>query len=253
MAKYHMITFFSQGPPHDKGLNLQKAANSLEQKYVNYVDSFTKYSPKVLKNMGHPLVDYSAEYQPENNQGYPATGFGYWRPLIIFLKLQEIENGDILFQQDCNVEKNPQFLNLAENVKNFANLALKNRDFFIAHHHHPAEMRFYVKGDLIDKITGDDFDWYLNKPMFRISHFLCRKTDVTMKIVKEWLDLCTPENLIPPSIKIYDKFDHHTMEQAVLNLIIYKYIRSGYLTNIYLKEYNVFHDLGQVYQIMLRE
>jgi hypothetical protein len=248
-----MITFFSQGPPHDGGLNLEKSSNIFEQHYSKFVDSFTKYSPKILNDMGYSLVDYSKQHECKQNPGFSAIGFGYWRPLIIFLKLKELNEGDIFLQHDCNVEKYPQFLKLGNNVKNFANIALRNRDFFMAHHHFPAEIRFYVKGDLIDKIAGDDFSWYLNKPMFRIAHFLCRKSDLTMKIVKEWLDLCTPDNLLLHSKKVYEGFRHHTMEQAVLNMIIYKYIRSSSLPENYLKEYNVNHDLFRVYGMMLSE
>ena len=112
--KFHMISFYSEGYPHDNGLNLEKEANRLKEWYSNEIDSFTLYNPRSLKEMGYTIIDYSKDpkYNMQFNKGYSAVGLGYWRPLILYLKLKEINYGDIIYQQDCNVSKYPLILEI---------------------------------------------------------------------------------------------------------------------------------------------
>jgi hypothetical protein len=251
--KYHMITFYSEGRPKDNGLNLKNQAERLKEDYSKYVDSFTLYTPSILKSLGHPLIDYSKDpnFIMKYNAGYNAVGLGYWRPLIILLKLQEMEFGDILYQQDCNVFKYPQILKLGKNIKKLCDCVLKDNDFFVAYHNNNILIRKCCKGDLINKMSNGDPQWYLNRLMVRTSHFICRKTELSMRLVTEWLANCTTENLSPNSNMNYPGFSHHTAEQSVFNMLYYKYVKDE-IVNPINTAYSTECDLNVVYKKIMR-
>jgi hypothetical protein len=246
-----MIAFHSEGPPNDAGLSLTKAATHLEKYFSPFVDTYTSYTPKKLLELGYEVKDYSKQYSMKKNPGYAATGFGYWKPLIIWLKLNEIKNDEIIYYQDANIFKYPQLLNINTNIKQFCNLVLKNRDIFVPHHNTIAPIRMYCKRDTIDRLSEGQPQWYLNKLMFRAAHFVCKKTDLTMKFVREWLvECCNLDNITPQTVRRYTFFKWHTAEQGVLNMLLYKYIKKVLLPD---KKYKTCLDLKQIYETLLRE
>jgi hypothetical protein len=249
----NMVIFYSEGRPNDNGLNLSNSAYHLEKYCFSSVDTFTSYTPKKLNDMGYEIKNYSNQFTMNRNPGYAATGFGFWKPLIILLKLNEINYGDIVYYQDINIIKYPQLLNINTYIKEFCNLVLKKRDIFMANHKNKALMKMYCKGDVISRLSEGEPDWYLNKDMFRAAHFICRKTELTVKIVKEWLDECSIlDNLTPKTIKKYNFFMWHTAEQAVINMILYKYIKKNILTG-FDKKYKTTVDLAKVYKMLIKE
>ena len=82
------------------------------------------------------LDNYIKEYKHKGlvsrNPGLYKIGFCAWRPKIILLELEKMQDGDILIYRDCNILKYP-ILGNYNNIKNKAIEILEkiNFDFFI--------------------------------------------------------------------------------------------------------------------------
>ena len=118
--KINLVSFYSEGNPIDKGINLIDAKNLFIQKATNNVDNISLYSPQILKNLNYHT--YIKEYPVSNlvnmNPNINYIGFSAWKPLIISLELEKMNDGDILVYRDINCIK---YLHL----QNFNNFNLK--------------------------------------------------------------------------------------------------------------------------------
>lgn len=61
--------------------------------------------------------------------------------------------------------------------------------------------------------------------MFQASQLIIKNTERTRNFIKQWLDLCTNEQLltdIPSKVPEYTDFIDHRHDQALLSLLYYK-------------------------------
>ena len=77
------------------------------------------------------------------------------------------------------------------------------------------------------------------------------KEDFIMKLIEEWLEKCTIENLSPITHNYYTGFSHHTAEQSVFNMIYYNKIKNKIIKPINIL-YSTDHDLNVIYNITLK-
>ena len=84
----NLVTFYSEGPPNDNGLNLSINKDIILQQKEHF-NNISVYTPKILKNLG--LNKYVKEYKNSGlvrkNKGMSKIGFCAWRPKILLLEL----------------------------------------------------------------------------------------------------------------------------------------------------------------------
>ena len=65
-AGFHVATFYSEGPPHDKGLALSRSFQLLKEAFLPFCKSFHGYSVRRIRSLvladGTRGADYSREY-----------------------------------------------------------------------------------------------------------------------------------------------------------------------------------------------
>lgn len=115
VAAFHVASFFSEGPPHDKGLPVRAQYEHLREAFIHWCDGWHGYSPRRLRTSvlvdGTRGADYVREYSAVAgylnypNTGYNAIGFGAFKPFIVLHVLERLKLGDTLLFMDCNVFK----------------------------------------------------------------------------------------------------------------------------------------------------
>ena len=90
---FHVATFYSEGPPHDKGLALRAQRDYLADAFRGHCDRFHSYSARRVRRLalkdGTRGADYVKEYSAVAgylkypNTGYNTIGFGAFKPFII--------------------------------------------------------------------------------------------------------------------------------------------------------------------------
>jgi len=82
--KIHFVTFYSEGSPFDKGLDVRRSCKRLVKSLRPFVDSVRAYSVRELRNDPSTSV-YVKEFDEvaEYNAGTNKIGFLRWKPYII--------------------------------------------------------------------------------------------------------------------------------------------------------------------------
>ena len=94
-AGVHLVTFYSEGPPRDRGIPLGEMAALLEAAFAPHVDSFRAYTPADVRAMsvrglaGARVVQPSA-VEASMNTGLSAIGQLAAKPYIILHRLLEL-------------------------------------------------------------------------------------------------------------------------------------------------------------------
>ena len=112
---FHVATFYSEGPPYDKGLALQRPYELLRSMLSPWCAHFHGYSLRRVRSLvlsdGTRGADFTKEYSAVAgylrypNTGYNAIGFGAFKPFIVLHVLERMRRGEVLLFLDCNVQK----------------------------------------------------------------------------------------------------------------------------------------------------
>ena len=139
--KYIILSFFTEGFPHDKGENLTKEAIIFRQLTENIFDEVLLFYPRKLiksnKKWDKILFDKNIEEAhlssnqiiESKNDHWAKLNFSLWKPYLIHevLKMKNIYTNSIVIFHDINLTKYPQYeLNLLNSKKLFTKL-LKNK------------------------------------------------------------------------------------------------------------------------------
>ena len=138
-AHFHVATFYTEGPPHDKGLSLIPSYLLLKAAFEPWCASFDAYSVRRIRGEklrdgtpGHLFAkEFSkvAGYLNYPNTGYNTIGFGAFKPFIILHVLERLSEGEYLYFTDCNVLKH-------WNLQAFPNLAAQTTKWLLAAYGH---------------------------------------------------------------------------------------------------------------------
>ena len=221
-----MYFFFSEGSPNDKGLSLTHNKDLLITKAQKHFDKISYYTPSILREMGYDSYIKEREYGlVSQNQGMSNIGNSAWRPLILLLELEKMNDGDILLYRDCNISKYP-VLGEYDDIKDIVEYCLDvtKFDFFI-----PREgfkLKYFCKTNIIREL-GEDHPFTYEFPLC-ISNFLTiRKSHISIELLQEWKTACEKEEWIDG--KQYGELDNEfrwsTPEQSILCVIIANWIR----------------------------
>jgi len=229
--KIHYISFCSEGEPHDKGLNLSNSKQQLTE-ILNKTDiPYFFYSPRFLKENGYG--EYVKERENSGlvsmNPNMNMVGFCAWKPLIMMLELEKMNDGDILVYRDCNCEKYGQlkdFTDFRETIESIMNIV--NFDFFIQVEDNRLTLGQHVKTNVI-KDLAVDVEFTRKFPLLIANILICRKSAVSMQILEEWKTNCLKDEYINGEQygELFPEFRWYTPEQGILGVLISNYVLEG--------------------------
>jgi len=220
----HLIGFYTQGVPHDRGLNLTKHAARFKQIYEPYVDFIEIYNTE-------NTLKLFPEFK-ESIRSLPAycsfRGWGHhfwkWKPFILHEHLKTMDYGDLLIYHDCNLVKYKEYELGAIKLREHVNIILKESD---------------LVGTIDPKVTNQQcakpeifqtFGNFQDKPVILTNRIFLRKTKQTEKFIEEWLHYCNGPLLLPD--KKQGEEYVHTCDQAIFNGLYYQ---SYPVPTVYLK------------------
>lgn len=205
--KIYLVTF-AEGELYTKSqFNLDKTLK-IANIYEHIIWNFKKIKQTDFYKKNKKLLDNK-------------LGFGYWswKPYIILEQLKKINKKDILLYMDASRYDTDGFKNSCLGVIDFIN---KNNIDLL-----PGFETNYKNYQMIKKTCLDFFKLDINnfKQLNNIftSPMFLKKTDFTIKFIKEWMENC----LIEENVSYKDLSDIggkvHIYDQAVLNCLLYKY------------------------------
>lgn len=230
-SKIHYISFCSEGEPHDKGLNLSGSKQQLTEILDKTEIPYFFYSPRFLKENGYG--EYVKEHEKSGlvsmNPSMNMVGFCAWKPLIMMLELEKMNDGDILVYRDCNCEKYGQlkdFTDFHETIESIMNIV--NFDFFIPVEDNRLTLGQHVKTNVIRDLAID-VEFTRKYPLLIANIMICRKSTVSMQILEEWKTNCLKDEYINGEQygELFPEFRWYTPEQGILGVLISNYVLEG--------------------------
>lgn len=196
----HLISFFQTDSPF-----VELYQSQVDICHLFKTDELLEKYPE-FKNYISPMPEYIPI------KGWE-THFGKWKPFLIFKYLTEMKENDILVYYDDDV---------ISNVRN--DISMINRTDLMAIIDPNLLNKDCIKPDVFTKV-GD----YRNTKTLHTHRILLRKTKRTESFVRDWLNLCETPMLLP-SIGV------HTYEQALFNVLYYKYVEQKIFPALKYKE-----------------
>lgn len=234
------VSFYSEGEPNDKGINLSNSVKILTESLKKTNMDYSFYTPQMLKNSGHG--EYVKEHKNpglvSRNPNLNMIGFCAWKPLIMLLELEKMNYGDILIYRDCNCEKYPQlknFDNIETNIQKLFDIV--KFDFIITgENFHITEdnkreivtVENHCKPNVVNAVAKN-IEFTKKFPSLIAHTIICKKSDATLSILEEWRKCCSVDEYINGEeyVKSYPEFRWYTPEQAILSVVISNYVYEG--------------------------
>jgi len=230
MSKTTLVIFYSEGQPNDAALDLSANYQMVRDAAEDEVDAIEAYTPSRLKAEGYG--DFVKEYDNEglvrNNPGMSKIGFCAWRPLILLLQLNKVNDGDVVAYRDCNISKYPKLADYDDFAKITRNLlGLCGFDIFVPHHHSAIQNSALTKTNVLREL-GEDHPFSYSAPALTANLIVLRKSPVSIQFLNEWLEACQNEEWINGEQygDLTSDFSHSTSEQALMNVILANWIRN---------------------------
>jgi hypothetical protein len=223
---YKFISFYTQGEPYDRCLNLTDEVNSYKKNIEKYVDSTYLFNAHELKN--NPETEYLVkefEYESKYNPKINLIGYNRWKPYIIYKTLLESNDGDIIFYRDSNCKKYPELLFNIDKTILTINFVLKNIDVYLPVEDYPRiKAKEHIKKEVFDSINLYNYE-HLENYLFNNSLIVLRKNKDTIKYIEDCIELCKNDNLINCYIdSLQNKdFKWHCPEQSIMGILLTKY------------------------------
>jgi hypothetical protein len=229
-AQVRFVSFYSEGPPYDKGLPLSTQKDAALQALQGHCAS-TFYTPRRLRDLGYDYAvkEYADRGCVTENPGCERLGFFAWKPLILWLELQAANDGDIVAFHDLNLGKYPVYKENLETLPFFAKqcLAMCGFDFFVPREGLHKRLYHHAKRTVIEEVGGVG-PFYTNFPQCIVNMIFVRKSKVSMELVEDWMEACKVERWITgwtdPALQPHPGFMWHCPEQAILGALLAKWV-----------------------------
>jgi hypothetical protein len=227
--KYCITHFYSEGPPNDEAKNLSYCKDHLNTENTIF-DNVTFYTPKILKDMGYSIFLKEYDVTPINN--YYATmckiGLSAWKPLILLLELEKMEEGDILVYRDVDFLKYNTLMN-NDNIIEVINKCLEicKFDVFISRESEEYKLKHYTKPIVIEELGNND-NFNKEFPLLICNFIIIRKSKISIEFLNEWKDAVLNDKWIDGYL--YDCYDDefrnfNTNEQSICGNIIANWVK----------------------------
>lgn len=235
----HIVTFHTNGAPYDDGINLEDENFKFRNYVSEYFESYDVYDTKKCSIIDRKFRDkfLYKDILPEGKHIYrQGSKFGYWswKPFVIYHKLQQLKEGDILLYHDCNISKYPHYkltdevYGILENI-----LETNNNDIIMFAQGTNFRIDKYTKQECLNYFLQDidttKFDLG-SKMMLRGNRIILRKNKYTISLMKEWLKLCQTELIRP--LRTPSNIEHQH-DQSILSCMIYRDIYKGVIDKDY--------------------
>ncbi len=233
--KFVLISFYTEGKPHDKGSNLTAAKDIFLKKNLKLFDKVILYSPRELikKNKKWESILFSKKFynlhkktsQRKNSINYEWIKLNslLWKPAIILetLKNSDIPNDSIIIYHDINLLKYPFYISNFDILKEKFLEELKSnsialcRDSFF-------KLSIDCKQELIRSYLGSKGD-----TLFHIwaGCIGLKKNESSTKFFKYWFEMTNIDanRSQLTNFASYPEFAWHSQEQATLSVSFYKW------------------------------
>lgn len=230
-SKTHVVTFLSEGPPHDNGLPLGDNRPIIEQATEGHVDHLAIYTPRILKQMGHNdlVQEYAESGLVSNNPGMSKIGFCAWRPQIILEELAKLADDDILIYRDGNIKRYPK-LGKFRFIRYLARHRLKQCGFdvFVARESEQKTLKEHCKTNILREL-GENHPFSFHFPILIANLIILRKSEKSTALMQQWLAAVkhTPWINGQQYGELDPSFKWSCPEQSILNTIIANWVRAG--------------------------
>ena len=228
--RFNLVSFLSEGQPHDEGLDLSENKELIENAARPHFDAIEIYTPRKLNEMGlnNYVRDYKVEGLVTKNPGATRIGNFAWKPKIIAMELDKLENGDMLIYRDSNIVKCGDILGDYNNIRAIAENVLKlcNFDFFAHRESEDYSLKNFTKTNIISEL-GENSPFVYQYPGVCTNIIIIRKSAVSVQLVKEWNEACEVEHWMDPIQygNLHPYFISSTGGQSILGVIIANWIR----------------------------
>ena len=233
--KIILVSFYTEGKPHDGGENLTIQKNIFLDKNKRGFDNVILYSPSSLikKNKDWESVFYNKEFYASHknykqrkgsiNNKWIKLNSMLWKPAIMMetLKNIDIPNESIIIYHDINLLKYPYYLDNFHNLKEIFFEKLKNssialcRDSFM-------KLSTDCKQELIRGYLGSHGNTLYHVWAGCIG---MKKNKISIDFCKYWLDLTMIDKNRSQLTEFdnYPDFAWHSPEQATLSIAFYRW------------------------------
>ena len=242
MSKVHLVLFYTQGEPFDKGLNLEKEAKQVYNQAKGIFDHVYLFTPEKCRQV---FNDHEIIFQDQRewvqkqaiemklpfewSANWAALNFLLWKPALIDHLLNHsnsISQDDIIFYHDVNTTRYPEYLNGIKNWKLYVQKELKNKSTLLFTDY-KMKLTTDIKRELLERSNLWNYE-YSQKPHIWAGAMAFRRDANAQKFVGEWLKLCLDiDNLSPVTRYQRTKnFIKHSQEQACLSVLYHSAYQS---------------------------
>lgn len=214
--KIHLVSFANKEP-------FYKSQGILDQTFARCnISTHTRWAPHMLK---------STDFYKKNQylfERYKSIGFGLfiWKPYIIYQKMLEISDGEFVYYQDSS---RYDFDGLTQDMNPICDYMLDLGVDLIPGFKTDKMNKYLISNECAKYMNVYNDDIFMNMMHIQASQIIIMKNDKTMGFIKEWLDYCQIHTCILKTSNV------HQCDQAVLNILMYKY---GYQSLLSAKDKN---------------
>lgn len=177
-----------------------RSINSWTGKWIAHFDKIFEYGPQDIDDQFKKKYDHILSQRRGN-------GLWLWKPYFVLKTLETMEDNDILFYLDSGAFFVRDIRTVVEQM---------NDDIFV--NELPLVEYQWTKQSVIQTVSKDAY-YNANSNQILATYFIIRKTNYSMKFVKNWLDLCCREELINPHSSERDDCISHREDQSLLSLL----------------------------------
>jgi hypothetical protein len=256
-VKTHFISFHTEGPPHDEGVDFTKCRELTIKKASEHFDNVFIYTPRILSELGYDR--YVKMYEPTPILGGYSNviGLSSFRPAMMLHELSKMNDGDLLIHRDINYEKYPAYKHF-DNIIEIAKECLEKcgSDFFVPfveqYNECQVDKRLVhnTKTNVIREL-GENRQFSYMFPQIHAFLFIMRKSPETIEILNEWKTALENDEWLDG--KQYG--DMHPLfcglsliDNALLSMVIANRIRKNKLPEKYPGIYAIDNDIHKLYQ-----
>lgn len=193
---------------YSKALSL----NAKTAKIFGKADIVISYEPK---DIDHNFLDENRELLSAKK----GNGYWIWKPYFIRKTLDKMEDGDYLYYCDAGSI-------CIRSIRHLVNFMEKNVPYQdILCFNYPSKEYEYTKRDAMALMDIDKPE-VANTNQIQAVYILVKKSNMSVKIIDEWLECCTDANLItgsePLGLQHYNGFKEHRYDQSLWSLVCKK-------------------------------
>lgn len=122
----HLITFYTEGKPHDGGLDLRAVLVNFSKFVGMHFSSFRAWSRRKVAEVAPHVVQAIPSMPLQLNPGLNAIGYGAFKPWLLLDALKRVGRGEIVMFHDANVKKYPVYAQHGAGYPAMARFVLDN-------------------------------------------------------------------------------------------------------------------------------